>query len=96
MITKGITAGQTNGTDGSDDIVLDRSKTPGHLDSTRPLRGEKQTMVGIYKIEGDILTICFSRGADRTPSTERPKAFESDAKTKTDMLVLKRKPKAKE
>ena len=91
---KGITVGQVTGNDLTDEIVLDGAKKPAHLDMTRLVRGEKQTVLAIYKIEGDVLTICFSRGADRKPSTERPTAFESDAKTKADLLVLKRKAKA--
>ena len=94
LIMKGITVGQVTGKDRVEDIVLDLSKTPARLDMTRQVRGQKQTVLAIYKIEGDVLTICFSRGADRKPSTERPTAFESDPKTKADVLVLKRKAKA--
>ena len=94
LIMKGITVGQVRGKDRTEVVILDDAKMPAHMDMTRLVRGDKQTAFAIYKIEGDILTICFSRGADRKPSTERPTAFESDPKTKADVLVLKRKAKA--
>ncbi len=44
-----------------------------------------RNMVGIYKIEGETLTICFSPGGN----TERPKSFERKAGV-TVLLTLKR------
>ena len=77
-------------------ITLDNSKKPAHMDMTQTARGKTETVLAIYKIEGDLLTICFSRGARGQPSSERPTGFESDEATKSDLLVLKRKVKANE
>jgi uncharacterized protein (TIGR03067 family) len=86
--------GGTQGKDRVHEVTLDTSKDPAVMDMTRTGRG--QTVFAIYKIEDDQLTICSLRGADGQPSSERPKGFESDEVTKSDLLVLKRKAKANE
>jgi uncharacterized protein (TIGR03067 family) len=54
-----------------------------------PAEQEVRLTRGIYKIEGDTLTICLGRGR-----TGRPKAFESTAEAPTTLYVFKRvKPK---
>ena len=70
LIRKGITVGKVTGRDRADVITLDSSKKPAHMDMTRTVRGKTETVLAIYKIEGDLLTICFLRGADRQPSTD--------------------------
>lgn len=63
---------------------VDAKKTPNEIDLI-PLPQEKTpTMPGIFKIEGDTLTICF------TPMGERPKSFESKAGTVTMLLTFNR------
>jgi uncharacterized protein (TIGR03067 family) len=42
-------------------------------------------VVGIYKIEGDTLTICFT-----VDQKERPRNFSTKAEDKLRMMVLKR------
>jgi uncharacterized protein (TIGR03067 family) len=69
------------------DYKVDPKKDPAEIDVTPPA-GEKQpTMLGIYKVEKDILTICMARGG------ERPKKFESPKDSPTMLIVLKRKAK---
>jgi uncharacterized protein (TIGR03067 family) len=72
-------------------IVTDDHKTPATLDITREFKGEKRTAYGIYKFEKDRLFICTLRGPDRQPSKNRPTTFESNRKTRADVMVLKRK-----
>lgn len=65
----------------SDDsaIKLDIKAMPKQLDltETKPDPGkEPEIELAIYKIEGDILTICIARGNDK----ERPKEFKSGDK----------------
>ena len=96
MIRKAITVGQVTGKDGVDLVVLDSSKQPSHMDMSQTVQGKTQKVLALYKLEADLLTICFSRGAGGKPSSERPTGFESDAATKSDILVLKRKVKASE
>jgi uncharacterized protein (TIGR03067 family) len=43
-------------------------------------------VLGIYKLEGDILTICWARQEDR----ERPREFASAAGSERSVIVLKR------
>ncbi|MFO0797568.1 MAG: TIGR03067 domain-containing protein [Gemmataceae bacterium] len=59
--------------------TLDPSKSPKALDSkvtAGPNKGA--TILGIYEIRGDTLTVCFD-----PEGKERPKAFKADAGTRT-------------
>src|SRR5688572_19234796 len=67
LIRKGITVGKVTGRDGVDQITLDSSKKPAHMNMTRSVRGKTETVYAIYKIEGDFLTICFLRGIGGQP-----------------------------
>jgi uncharacterized protein (TIGR03067 family) len=57
-------------------FVIDPAKTPKAIDRTSRLGGRpdspEQTCLGIYKLEGDTLTVCH-----RASGSERPGAFES-------------------
>jgi uncharacterized protein (TIGR03067 family) len=67
---------------------LESAKEPKELDLTRGEGDKQQTILGIYKLQGDTLTICTSsRG-------ERPKVFSSKPGSRCLLRVLKRdKPK---
>ena len=96
MIRKAITVGQVTGNDGIDHVVLDSSKQPAHMDMSQTVQGTTEKVLAIYKLEADLLTICFSRGAGGKPSSERPTGFGFDAAKTSEILVLKRKVKASE
>jgi uncharacterized protein (TIGR03067 family) len=67
--------------------TLDSSKSPKTIDfdiKTGNDKGKKQ--LGIYKLDGDKLTIVASEAG----STERPKSFESEAGSADLVVVLER------
>lgn len=76
------TADQLVGSKGGKEEVmsykLNATKTPNEIDLTATEEGKPKTMYGIYKLEGDLLTICLS---DAGKPEDRPKEFKSDAKT---------------
>jgi uncharacterized protein (TIGR03067 family) len=63
---------------------VDAKKTPAEIELTPPK--EDGTRLGIYKIDGDTLTICL---ADKD-STDRPTKFESPDGTNIMLITLKR------
>jgi uncharacterized protein (TIGR03067 family) len=53
---------------------LDAGKDPAEIDILPPAeKKDRGAIQGIYKVDGDTLTICLARG----PGVERPKKFES-------------------
>jgi uncharacterized protein (TIGR03067 family) len=76
-----------------DDIVergtqkLDPTQSPKTVDY-QITEGEEQgkTQLGIYKLEGDRLTICVARPGDK----QRPKEFATKKGSGTTLVVLKR------
>jgi uncharacterized protein (TIGR03067 family) len=63
--------------------VLGPSKSPNWID----LKADGRTMLGIYEMQGDTLTVCFSeaRGAERST------AFESQPESVNDVLIVFRR-----
>ena len=63
---------------------VDAKKNPPEIDLSPPK--EDGTLLGIYKLDGDTLTICLS---DKN-STDRPTKFESPEGTNLMLVTLKR------
>lgn len=63
---------------------VDAKKNPGEIDISPPKEGGE--MKGIFKLDGDTLTICL---ADKD-ATERPTKFESTDGSKIMLVTLKR------
>ena len=63
---------------------VDARKNPPEIDLSPPK--EDGTLLGIYKLDGDTLTICL---ADKS-STDRPNKFESPEGTNLMLVTLKR------
>jgi uncharacterized protein (TIGR03067 family) len=67
-------------------FVLDASKNPAAIDF---IDRSKNVDLGIYKIEGDVLTICMALAQTHRP---RPAAFESTKENGALLIVMKKPP----
>lgn len=65
---------------------IDPKKDPAEIDFIPPPDKKEPNVQGIYKIEGDTLTICISGG----PDAVRPTKFESPEGARTMLMILKR------
>jgi uncharacterized protein (TIGR03067 family) len=66
------------------DYTVDQTKTPAEIDITPPPSVKDLTMCGIYKVDGDALTLCLNRAG------KRPSTFESPSGSDVLLLTLKR------
>jgi uncharacterized protein (TIGR03067 family) len=74
-----------------DEITIDATTSPPTLDSRSVNRPEGWVRLGIYKLEGDRLTICWRIGTrGREDKIERPRAFEVGAGSRAGLSVYKR------
>jgi len=78
VLTLGGGAGSTDAT-----YKADTTKAPAELDVSDGPKGKP--LRGIFKVEGDTLTVCLVEG-----DADRPTAFESAAGSKAILITLKR------
>ncbi len=76
-----------NGKEDPATFKIDTSKTPAEITITSKKDGKDETAHGIFKLDGDTLTICA--GEANTPA-DRPKEFKTAKDSKTMILVLQK------
>jgi uncharacterized protein (TIGR03067 family) len=80
-----VRANGTDSPDGSGTYTLDPKKSPAEIDMV-PADPKLPSAKGIYKIDGDALTLCFEKGSEAS----RPTKFESSAGSEVALFTLKR------
>ena len=72
---------------GEGKYTLDPKKDPPEIDIFLDGKADTPTMQGIYKVDGDTLTLCVARGGR---NAIRPKKFEAPEGSEMMLLVLER------
>ena len=67
--------------------TTDSKKDPAEIDIMAPPASGRPLIKGLFKIDGDTLTLCFAGGKDEA---DRPTKFESAAGSRTMLITLKR------
>lgn len=76
------------GTKDEGGFTVNADKTPKEMDIKSTEGANKgKTILAIYKLDGDALTVCYNLDGDKAA---RPEKFESKAKTKTFLVTYKR------
>jgi uncharacterized protein (TIGR03067 family) len=70
--------------------TVDTKKNPAEIDLIPPAGRKDPTMPGIFKIEGDTLTICFLGAEVGGVPAGRPTKFESAEGSMSMLMILKR------
>jgi uncharacterized protein (TIGR03067 family) len=70
----------------TDEYKLDLKKNPAQIDILPAADSKDASLIGIFKIDGDVLTICCAEGTKNT----RPTKFESTKETKAMLMTFKR------
>jgi uncharacterized protein (TIGR03067 family) len=71
------------------DYTIDTTKTPHQITITaKKPNGKDEKMLGIFKVDGDKLTIC---AVESGKEADRPKEFKTTADNKAMILVLEKK-----
>jgi len=69
-------------------FTVDVSKSPKHINISATIGDEVMTLKGIYKLDGDTIILCITRGGG-----DRPTNLESQPNTEQAAVVLKRQTK---
>jgi len=75
----------------SSDVTYDTKKSPAHITITENKPGGRvESTYGIFKIEGDTLTICM-KGVGEGKEEDRPKEFKTVKGGKEFLMTLRKK-----
>lgn len=76
-----------NGKEDPATFKIDGSKKPAEITITNKKGDKDETIQGIFKVDGDTLTIC---AIESDKAADRPKEFKTSKDTKSLILILKK------